>query len=496
MYLLGLDIGSSFIKASLLDAGSGKVAASASSPDTELEIVARQSGWAEQNPSVWWENVKAAIARLKKQTGDKLQDISAIGISYQMHGLVLVDKNFEVLRPAIIWCDSRAVKIGQRGAEKIGEKKCFEHCLNLPGNFTASKLKWVKDNEPDIYRKIYRIMLPGDFVAMKLCQEIKTTYSGLSEGILWNFKKGRIADIVLDCYGIDEELIPQALPTFSMQGKLTKQAAEEIGLKAGVPITYRAGDQPNNALSLKVLNAGEAATTAGTSGVIYGVCEKVSYDSKSRVNIFAHINYSIDKPRYGVLMCINGTGICNRWLKNTIASGLSYEQMNEAAQTVSIGSDGVIVLPYGNGAERTLENRDIGASVHGLNFNRHGREHLLRAGQEGIVFAMKYGLDIMKQMNVETKTIRAGYANMFLSDVFCGTFAAVTGATVELYNTDGAQGAARGAGIGAGIYKDYEEAFVGFECVKKITPDVKMQSAYENAYENWRSKLESILSRS
>ncbi len=496
MYLLGLDIGSSFVKASLLDADSGKVAASASSPDKELEIVAERAGWAEQNPSVWWENLKAVIAGLKKQMGDELQDISAIGISYQMHGLVLVDKNFEVLRPAIIWCDSRAVQIGQQGAKKIGEKKCFEHCLNLPGNFTASKLKWVKDNEPDIYRKIYKIMLPGDFIAMKLGGEIKTTYSGLSEGVLWDFKKGGIADIVLDCYGIDKELIPQALPAFSTQGELTGQAAEEIGLKAGVPITYRAGDQPNNALSLKVLNSGEAATTAGTSGVIYGVTGQTGYDSKSRVNIFAHVNYSIDKPVYGVLMCINGTGICNRWLKNTIASGLSYEQMNEAAQMVGIGSDGIIVLPYGNGAERTLENKDIGASVHGLNFNRHSREHLLRAAQEGIVFAMKYGLDIIGQMKVETKTICAGCTNMFLSDVFCETFASVTGAIVELYNTDGAQGAARGAGIGAGIYKDYEEAFVGFECVKRIDPDVKMQPAYKNAYENWRSKLESILSRS
>ncbi len=496
MYLLGLDVGSSFVKSSLLDADSGKVAASASSPDTELEIIAGQAGWAEQNPLVWWENVKAAIAKLKNQSGDKLQDISAIGISYQMHGLVLVDKNFEVLRPAIIWCDSRAVQIGQRAAKKIGEKKCFEHCLNLPGNFTASKLKWVKDNEPEIYRKIHKIMLPGDFIAMKLCGEIKTTYSGLSEGILWDFKKGRIADIVLDYYEIDKDLIPQALPAFSMQGKLTRQAAGEIGLRADVPITYRAGDQPNNALSLKVLNAGEAATTAGTSGVIYGVTEEAGYDAKSRVNIFAHVNYSIDKPVYGVLMCINGTGICNRWLKDTAAAGLSYEQMDKAAQKVGIGSDGVIVLPYGNGAERTLENRDIGASVHGLNFNRHSREHLLRAGQEGIVFAMKYGLDIMKQMNVETKTIYAGCANMFLSDVFCETFASVTGATVELYNTDGAQGAARGAGIGAGTYKDYEEAFVGFECVRKIEPDVKMQAAYKNAYENWRSKLEDVLERS
>jgi xylulokinase len=496
MYLLGLDVGSSFVKASLLDADSGKVIASSSSPDTELEIIAKQAGWAEQNPSVWWENVKAAIAGLRNQAADNFQDISAIGISYQMHGLVLVDKNFEVLRPAIIWCDSRAVQIGQQAAKKIGEKKCFEHCLNLPGNFTASKLKWVKDNEPDIYKKIHKIMLPGDFIAMKLCGEIKTTYSGLSEGILWDFKKEQIADIVLDCYGIDKDLIPQALPAFLMQGKLTRQSAEEIGLRADVPITYRAGDQPNNALSLKVLNAGEAATTAGTSGVIYGVAEEAGYDSKSRVNIFAHVNYSIDEPVYGVLMCINGTGICNRWLRDTAAAGLSYKQMDEAAQTVSIGSDGVIVLPYGNGAERTLENRDIGASVHGLNFNRHSREHLLRAGQEGIVFAMKYGLDIMKRMNVETKTIYAGCANMFLSDVFCETFASVTGATVELYNTDGAQGAARGAGIGAEIYKDYDEAFVGFECVKRIEPDLKMQSAYENAYENWRNKLENILRRS
>lgn len=496
MYLLGLDVGSSFVKASLLDADSGKVVASASSPDTELAIIAGQAGWAEQDPSVWWENVKAAIAGLKKKVGDKLQDTAAIGISYQMHGLVLVDKNFEVLRPAIIWCDSRAVQIGQQAAKKIGEKRCFEHCLNLPGNFTASKLKWVEDNEPDIYRKIHKIILPGDFVAMKLCGEIKTTYSGLSEGILWNFKHGQVADIVLDCYGIDKELIPQALPAFSMQGELTRQAAEQIGLKAGVPITYRSGDQPNNALSLKVLNSGQAATTAGTSGVIYGVTEKAGYDAKSRVNVFAHVNYSIDKPVYGVLMCINGTGICNRWLKDTIESGLSYEQMNEAAQTVGIGSDGVIVLPYGNGAERTLENRDIGASVHGLNFNRHSRAHLLRAAQEGIVFAMKYGLDIMQQMQVKAETIRAGSANMFLSDVFCKTFSSVNNAAVELYNTDGAQGAARGAGIGAGVYKDYEEAFVGFECVKKIEPDVKMQSAYKNAYENWRSKLGDILKRS
>jgi xylulokinase len=422
-----------------------------------------------------------------------MADVEAIGISYQMHGLVAVDKNKEVLRPSIIWCDSRAVSVGEKAAVGIGEENCLKSLLNLPGNFTASKLKWVMENEPDIYSRIDKVMLPGDYIAMKMTGEIKTTPSGLSEGIMWDFQKHGLADMLLDYYGINSEMIGEVVPTFSVQGELTKEAAEVLGLKAGTKISYRAGDQPNNALSLNVLNPGEIAATAGTSGVVYGISDSGDYDSKSRVNTFVHVNYSAEQPRYGVLLCLNGTGILNSWLKHNATGTIDYDEMNELAGKVEVGCDGLVVLPYGNGAERTLENKNIGASIHGLNFNTHSRAHLLRAAQEGIVFALNYGLGIMRQAGVEAQKVRAGHANMFLSPLFGETFATVTQSVVELYNTDGSQGAARGAGIGASIYKSQEDAFAGLKPVKTIEPNEKLASVYEKAYDRWEVILKQQL---
>ncbi len=491
--LLGLDVGSSSIKATLMEAETGKVLASAFSPEKELEIIAKIKGWAEQHPKIWWDNCIIAVHKVISQAKAEPSSIKAVGISYQMHGLVVVDKNLEVLRPAIIWCDSRAVEIGRKAASEIGPQKCLKNLLNLPGNFTASKLKWVMDNEPDVYSKIFKIMLPGDYIAMKMTGEIKTTPSGLSEGILWDFKKQSPAKILLDYYGINPDLLSSEVPTFSIQGLLTKDAAQQLGLSSGTPVSYRAGDQPNNALSLNVLNPGEIAATAGTSGVVYGITEKNDYDKKSRVNTFVHVNHSASSPRYGVLLCLNGTGILNSWLKHNATDGLSYPQINDLASKAPIGCDGLVILPYGNGAERTLDNKDIGSSIYNLNFNIHTKSHLLRAAQEGIVFALNYGLQIMHRVGVEIKTVRAGNANMFLSSLFAQAFASVTGSIVELYNTDGAQGAARGAGIGAGIYSNYKEAFVGLDRQKVIEPDKTYQQAYQNAYSNWLSILQSQL---
>jgi len=496
VYLIGYDVGSSSVKATVLEAETGKVIVSANSPKKELEIIAERPGWAEQHPHIWWEHVKAATAELIGASGIEPNDVQAIGISYQMHGLVCLDKNQQVLRPAIIWCDSRAVEIGNKAAAQIGQQVCLERLLNLPGNFTASKLKWVMENEPEIYDKIYKIMLPGDYIAMKMTGEIVTTPSGLSEGIMWDFQKHRLAELVLANYGIAEELIPEVVQTFSIQGQLTRQAANDLGLKEGTKVSYRAGDQPNNALSLNVLNPGEVATTAGTSGVVYGVGDKPNYDLKSRVNTFAHVNYTKQTPRYGVLLCINGTGILNSWLKHNSADSMSYEQMNDLAEQAPVGSDGLMILPFGNGAERTLENRDIGAVIHGLKFNTHNRSHLLRAAQEGIVFAMNYGMQIMRDMGVETKTVRAGNTNMFLSGLFGQAFATVTESVVELYETDGSQGAARGAGIGAGLYSDFSEAFTGLKKTKVIKPQKNLTEAYKEAYENWSKVLKTKLNGS
>ncbi len=492
-YLLGLDVGSSSVKASLVDAETGKVAADTHFPETEAPIMAVKAGWAEQDPAMWWENAKLALKSIMAETGAKGDDIAAIGISYQMHGLVCVDKEQNVLRPSIIWCDSRAVPYGERAFEELGAERCLSHLLNSPGNFTLAKLAWVKDNEPELFAKIHKAMLPGDYIAMKLSGEINTTISGLSEGIAWDFKEKKPAKFLLDYFGFSEDLLPDIVPTFSVQSTVSAEAAKELGLKEGTPISYRAGDQPNNAVSLNVFNPGEIASTAGTSGVVYGVLGNVNYDKKSRVNTFAHVNYTTDEDRLGVLLCINGTGILNAWVHRNIVPDLSYPEMNDVASTVPVGADGVTVIPFGNGAERVLENKEVNCSIHGLNFNKHNRAHIIRAAQEGIVFSFCYGMEVMQQMGMEIKKIHAGSANMFLSPIFRDTLANVSGATIELYATDGAAGAAKAAGIGCGLYKDNTEAFGTLQKLKVIEPNDSKRASYLDAYARWKELLKESL---
>lgn len=492
-YLLGFDVGSSSVKASLVDIDNGWAAASAFYPDHEAPIISVKSGWAEQDPAMWWDNAKLALKDVMQQTGCKGEDIRAIGISYQMHGLVCVDKEQNVLRPSIIWCDSRAVPYGEKALKALGEERCLQHLLNQPGNFTAAKLAWVKENEPAIYNKVYKILLPGDYLAMKLSGEINTTVEGLSEGIFWDFREKKPAKFLLDYFGFSEDLLADTVPTFAVQSTVSAAAAAETGLKEGTPISYRAGDQPNNAVSLNVFNPGEIASTAGTSGVVYGVLGKVGYDPKSRVNTFAHVNYTPEQERLGVLLCINGTGILNAWIRrNVVPEGMGYSEMNDFAASVPIGSEGVSVIPFGNGAERVLENRETGCSIHGLNFNRHTRAHIVRAAQEGIVFSFCYGMEVMRDMGMDIHQIHAGRANMFLSPLFRDTLATTSGATIGLYETDGSVGAAKGAGMGAGIYRDHDEAFATLEKVAEIEPDEQHRSQYLEAYELWKERLRQV----
>jgi xylulokinase len=488
-YLLGIDLGSSSVKAALLEVETGLCAGSAFYPKTEQTIHAPQPGFAEQDPQTWYECAKKAIQEALQNAGIQGDQIKAIGISYQMHGLVCIDKAGEILRPSIIWCDSRAISYGQSAFEKIGAKTCLKHLLNSPGNFTAAKLAWVKENEPDLYARIDKIMLPGDWLAFRLSGEISTTVSGLSEGIFWDFQQEQPAGFLLDFFGFDPALLPPIVPTFGKQATLSSEAATELGLPSGIPIAYRAGDQPNNALSLNVLNPGEVAATAGTSGVVYGVSAQKKYDPQSRVNTFAHVNHTSDSTRLGILLCINGTGILNAWTRRLLGN-LSYEEMNQLAESAPIGSDGLVVLPFGNGAERVLGNKNPGASVHGLDFNRHSRAHLCRAVQEGIVFSFMYGMEIMQELGLDLKTIRAGNSNMFMSDLFCETLSGVSGATIELYQTDGALGAARGAGVGAGVYCSLEEAF---ETLKKEKVVESASKNYFEAYSAWKEELQKII---
>lgn len=487
MLLLGLDIGTSSIKASVVDANTQQIIATAQYPETESEIIALEMGWAEQNPEMWWQHVQMAILKVNAQQLYIPSDIKAIGIAYQMHGLVCVDKNQNVLRNSIIWCDSRAVEIGNNAFEKIGNSTCLLNLLNSPGNFTASKLMWVKENEPELFNKIDKVMLPGDFIAMKLTGECTTSISALSEGIFWDFRNNELSVDVFDCFSFSKSLIPQLRRVFDEHGFLKFDVANYLSLAAGIPVTYKAGDQPNNALSLNILQPGEVAATAGTSGVIYGISDQLTFDKKSRVNTFAHVNYTAEEKRLGVLLCINGTGILNKWVKKITGNLLSYQEINVAASTINTGSNGLFMLPFGNGAERILENKIVQGHIHGIDFNVHTTAHLYRAAQEGIAFAFRYGLDIMRECGIHPKVIRAGKANMFLSDVFIESFVNSTGVPVELYNCDGSVGAALGAGIGVGIFKTEAEAFNNAKLLKLVEPE--KTDTYNNLYEEWKEVL-------
>lgn len=495
MKSLGIDVGSSSIKVSLMDIETGECVASSTNPSSEMPIDSLHVGWAEQDPQIWWRYICEGIQKIA--TKYSMREVASIGITYQMHGLITMSKEGTLLRKAIIWCDSRAVAIGAEALENIGHDYCFNHTLNSPGNLTVSKLAWVKRNEPEIFSCINKFILPGDYIVYLLSGSVSTTVSGLSEEILWNFKENRIADFIIDYFGIPHDMIPEVKESIGIQAYTNANTEKLLGIPKGTPISYRAGDQPNNAFSLNVMDVGEIAATAGTSGVVYCVTDIPKFDSQSRVNTFIHVNHTSKNPRYGILLCINGTGIMNSWIKrNIVQESMNYETMNELAESVPVGSDGLLVIPFGNGAERVIENRSLGASIFGIDFNRHTTTHILRATQEGIAYSFRYGIDIMREMGLKIDVIHAGYANLFLSPLFSRTLATLIGGRIELFNTDGALGAARGAALGAGYYKSREEAFSSLRCLHIIEPDKDDRKALEEGYKKWISIVKSQLNNS
>lgn len=491
MYYLGLDIGSSSIKAALVESATGKSLGVVQEPEEEMGMFAQENGWAEQKPEDWWKHCCNAINKLKKKYNISRTQIKGVGISYQMHGLVIVDEAGKPLRKSIIWCDSRAVQIGQSAFETLGEEQCTSYLLNSPANFTASKLKWVQENEPVIYKKIHKFMLPGDYVAFRFSNVINTTISGLSEGIFWDFKNNSVADFLLEHYGIDKALVPNIVDTFGSQSLVDEKGEAESGIAAGTPIFYRAGDQPNNALSLNVFNPGEVAATGGTSGVVYAVTDNLSGKESTRVNNFAHVNYTQNNKRIGKLLNINGAGIQYRWLLKNLAVD-SYEEMNTIASEISVGADGVCLIPFGNGAERMLNNAQIGTRIVNLNLNNHHKGHLCRAALEGIAFSFVYGMEILKSDGINPSVIRAGNDNLFRSEIFANTVATLIEQEIEIYNTTGAIGAARAAKLHEGDFESFGKAIIDNDHVMTFMP-FKDKSAYVKAYNNWKSELELIL---
>ncbi len=479
---LGIDIGTSSIKAALLDAEGGRQLASASSPDTELAILAPEPGFAEQDPDVWWEHVQNAVCLLPE---DLRARVLGIGIGYQMHGLVLVDDGHRPTRDAIIWCDSRAASIGDRAADALGDY-WMGNLLNSPGNFTASKLRWVIENEPDTIARSRWAMLPGDYIALRLTGRPLTSNSGLSEMALWDFAAGDRSHRLLEQFEIPDGMIPEAVPTCGPQGRLRPDMAAALGLPESVEVTFRAGDQPTNALALGVMEPGEVAATAGTSGVIYSVTADAFADPLQRVNTFLHVNRSSREAANGVLCCVNGCGSLMNWIRNKLFDAdRSYDDLNELAQTAPLGADGLLVHPFGNGAERILGNVNLGAHVSHLDFTRHTSAHLCRAAQESVAFALFYGIEALPRPSL----IRASKANLFLSALFSQTVADLTGAVVEIHDTQTVYGAAWGAAMGAGAAD--APTFAGV--AQRYEPDPASARALAQTYGDWKERLGQLL---
>jgi len=468
-YLLGFDIGSSSVKATLVNAENIDENYHGQSPKTEMRITAKQSSWAEQDPNLWWEHVVKSCLEVLAASKISSSDIASIGIAYQMHGLVCINEMGAILRDAIIWCDSRAVDIGEKCFKSLGSDYCLNHLLNSPGNFTASKLAWLAENEAATYERIHKIMLPGDYIAWKMTGKIQTTISGLSEGVFWDFKRNDISEVLLEDLNIDRELLPDIVENFTTQGRLTEEAANQLGLTVGIPITYRAGDQPNNALSLNVLKPGQVAATGGTSGVVYALTDKARADEKSRINAY-------------------------RWIKEQFGAE-SYSAMEQQAERIPVGSEGLRILPFGNGAERLLENLETGAQINNLQLNIHKAGHFYRAGLESIAFAFAYGLEMMMPLMGETDTIRAGNDNLFQSDVFSTTLATILDVEIEIIETTGSLGAAVASGINEGSVRNLEGKLSNLNKLKSYVPAVD-QKPYLEAYELWRTDLKQFLIQS
>jgi xylulokinase len=484
MIAIGFDIGSSFVKAALVEVETGKPIARARVPEVEIPMEAQQLGWAEQHPNLWWQYLCEATQKLLTETDINAEQISSIGISYQMHGLVLVDRDLNPLRKSIIWCDSRATSYGEKAFEKLGKGYCKDHLLNSPGNFTASKLAWVIENEPELYQKAYKLMLPGDFLAAKLSGIPQTTITGLSEGIFWDFKNDQASQALFDHYQIDQSLVPEVVDNFTVQATVSNAGAQATGLKEGTPITYRAGDQPNNAYTLGARKAGDVVATGGTSGVVYALTDQLSGNELTKVNTFAHVNYQPQQKMFGKLLNLNGAGIQYRWLHQLMGE-VGYEKLNEMAQQAPIGSNGLQVFPFGNGAERMLDNKVVNGHISNINFNIHDNNHMVRATLEGIAFAMIYGIEILKNDGVDIENLKVGNDNLFLSDVFSKTIADTLGISIQMLEATGAEGAAK-----ASISNPHQtQNNDNINITKTIKPNPKLQVESIASFEKWKTQL-------
>lgn len=459
-YLLGIDIGTSGTKTVLFDVDANTIC----SKTCEYPLYQEHNGWAEQDPLDWWNATVEGIYYVISTSKIDSKQIKGIGLSGQMHGLVMLDSNGKPLRKSIIWCDQRTGK----EVEDMNRLLTPQKIINITANpaltgFTAAKILWVKKNEPEIYKKCSHILLPKDYIRYMLTGEFATEVSDASGMQLMNVGKRDWSDEILDPLGIDRSLLGKMYESPDVTGEVHNKAALATGLAIGTIVVGGAGDNPAAAIGTGIVSEGNAFTTIGTSGVVYAISDKVAIDKKGRV----HTLCASVPGKWTVMSCTQAAGLSLQWLRNNVCSeevdlasklGIDpYEIMTAMAREVPIGADKLIYLPYLMGERSPHPDPDCRGTFFGLSAI-HQRAHLIRAVLEGISYSQLECVDVFREMGVsiDNMMICGGGAR---SNVWRQMFADLYGCPVSTIKAEqgGALGVAILAGVGAGIYKDLEE---------------------------------------
>ncbi len=489
MDFLGIDVGTGGSRAVLIDS-SGAIVASATiehAPFASPEI-----GWAEQNPEDWRRASIEAIRQVLANENVNAEDIAAVGLSGQMHGAVFLDKFDKVLRPSIIWCDQRTENQCRELTEKIGAEKLIELVSNpaLP-NFTLTKMLWVRENEPEIWRKVKCVLLPKDYVRFCLTGDKATDVSDASGTLMLDVRNRKWSKEILAASEIGESLLPELYESAEITGTISAECAAETGLLKGTPVVAGASDNAAGAIGMGIVRVGSVSATVGTSGVIFAVTDKPSIDLRGRIHTFCHAAPN----RWHVTGVTQAAGLSLRWFRDNFSLNENYDDLTAESAKISVGADGLLWTPYLMGERTPHIDSNVRASLIGLTAS-HTKAHVVRAILEGVAFSLRDSLEIFKDLDIPIQTIKLGGGGA-RSSLWRQIQADVYGRAVEIVESD--EGAAYGAvllaGVGAGRWKTIDQACgETIRVAEKIEPNDESVEILNRQYQKYQTIYPSLRS--
>jgi xylulokinase len=480
MKFLGIDIGTSGSRSVVIDEN-GKVIASATA--LHEDFASPEIGWAEQNPDDWWRACKETIAKVLQTV--KADEISAISFSGQMHGSVFLDKADKVIRPALLWCDQRTEKQCDEITAKIGKERLIELVCNpaITG-FTLPKMLWLRENEPEKWARVATVLLPKDYIRLKLSGDKASDVADSSGTLLFDVQNRKWSGEMLSAFSIDEAILPKVYESIEVTGRVSESGASETGLKIGTPIIAGAGDNAAGAIGMGIVEVGKVSATIGTSGVIFAVSDKPRLDLQGRIHTLCHAM----PGRWHNTGVTLSAGLSFKWFRENFGDGNSYDELVHEAEKVPSGSEGAIWLPYLMGERTPHLDANARAAFIGITAS-HTKAHFTRAVLEGVAFSLRDSLEIFKESGVEISSIRLGGGGA-KSKLWRQIQADIYGKSVEIIEADegAAFGAAILAGVGVGAWKSVEEACEKtIRVAETIEPNADSQETLNRNYEAYKT---------